>query len=39
MLMDMLIRIALVGILGGLIGLERQMRAKEIGRAAGRERV
>ncbi|PEI02486.1 methyltransferase [Pantoea agglomerans] len=31
MLMDMLIRIALAGILGGLIGLERQMRAKEAG--------
>jgi len=31
MLADMLIRIALAGILGGLIGLERQMRAKEAG--------
>jgi len=31
MLMDMLIRIALAGILGGLIGMERQMRAKEAG--------
>lgn len=31
MLTDMLIRIALAGILGGLIGLERQMRAKEAG--------
>lgn len=31
MLMDMLIRIALAGILCGLIGMERQMRAKEAG--------
>lgn len=31
MLIDMLIRIALAGILGGLIGMERQMRAKEAG--------
>jgi putative Mg2+ transporter-C (MgtC) family protein len=31
MLTDMLIRIALAGILGGLIGLERQLRAKEAG--------
>ncbi|MDF2783728.1 MAG: methyltransferase [Pantoea eucrina] len=31
MLTDMLLRIALAGILGGLIGLERQMRAKEAG--------
>ncbi|SUB16665.1 putative Mg(2+) transport ATPase [Pantoea agglomerans] len=31
MLMDMLIRIALAGVLGGLIGMERQMRAKEAG--------
>ncbi|AIX51218.1 MULTISPECIES: MgtC/SapB family protein [Pantoea] len=31
MLTDMLLRIALAGVLGGLIGLERQMRAKEAG--------
>jgi putative Mg2+ transporter-C (MgtC) family protein len=31
MLTDMLIRIALAGVLGGLIGMERQMRAKEAG--------
>lgn len=31
MLIDMLIRIALAGVLGGLIGMERQMRAKEAG--------
>ncbi|QKJ87237.1 MgtC/SapB family protein [Paramixta manurensis] len=31
MLMDLLLRIALAGVLGGLIGLERQMRAKEAG--------
>lgn len=31
MLIDMLIRIAIAGVLGGLIGLERQMHAKEAG--------
>ncbi|RWR03676.1 methyltransferase [[Pantoea] beijingensis] len=31
MLMDLLLRIALAGALGGLIGLERQLRAKEAG--------
>ncbi|WP_312242799.1 MgtC/SapB family protein [Pantoea sp.] len=31
MLIDMLIRIAIAGILGGLIGLERQLHAKEAG--------
>ncbi|WP_053142947.1 MgtC/SapB family protein [Erwinia billingiae] len=31
MLMDLLLRIALSGALGGLIGLERQLRAKEAG--------
>lgn len=31
MLMDLLLRVALAGALGGLIGLERQMRAKESG--------
>jgi len=28
---DMLLRIAMAGVLGGLIGLERQLRAKEAG--------
>lgn len=31
MLTDFLLRIALAGILGGLIGIERQLRAKEAG--------
>ncbi|PVF10698.1 hypothetical protein DBO95_29055, partial [Yersinia pestis] len=31
MITDLLLRITLAGILGGLIGLERQLRAKEAG--------
>ncbi|EAR3735493.1 MgtC/SapB family protein, partial [Salmonella enterica] len=31
MITDLLIRIALAGLLGGLIGIERQLRAKEAG--------
>ncbi|EDL3607875.1 MgtC/SapB family protein, partial [Salmonella enterica subsp. enterica serovar Newport] len=31
MVTDLLLRIALAGLLGGLIGLERQLRAKEAG--------
>lgn len=31
MVTDLLLRVALAGLLGGLIGLERQLRAKEAG--------